>query len=230
MVERIYRTSGAAVTDTGIVELIPVQIAHMIRLCYKTHMGRFGRPTLPASKIAVPDMPRPPRHDPVPDIGASRQKHQTSSPLYTAIADRRPLHRRHRGGTLAPGERSPSVRRIAAEEQVLVATILQALAQLERLGLVEAPARGRATTSTLRAAPPRPAPRPRPAPLLRSRPGAGEIYLRSHNASIVQLGSPSPRRESLPGTACSRALASWMRSPATAAAYQMPPACRSSAA
>jgi DNA-binding transcriptional MocR family regulator len=128
-------------------------------------------------------------------------------------------------GTLAPGERFPSVRQLAAEEQVSVATVLQAIAQLESLGLVEArPRSGHFVRHRTRA----PAPR-----LERPRAGASavsvsalvrRVYLAASDPTVVQLGSAVPSVELLPSAALSRAVAASMRHPRDGGvAYQMPP-------
>lgn len=128
-------------------------------------------------------------------------------------------------GTLAAGERFPSVRRLAAEERVSVATVLQALAQLETLGLVEArPRSGHFVRHRARA----PAPRPE-----RPRVGASavsvsalvrRVYRAASDPAIVQLGSAVPAVELLPSAALARALAASMRHPRDGGlAYQMPP-------
>jgi DNA-binding transcriptional MocR family regulator len=57
-------------------------------------------------------------------------------PRYQAIARR--FAQAIRDGTLAPGERLPSVRRLRVDEGVSASTVLQALAQIEADGLIEA--------------------------------------------------------------------------------------------
>ena len=57
-------------------------------------------------------------------------------PKYQEIARR--FARAIEEGTLAPGERLPSVRRLRTDENAAASTVLQALAQLESAGLVEA--------------------------------------------------------------------------------------------
>jgi DNA-binding transcriptional MocR family regulator len=129
------------------------------------------------------------------------------------------------GGTLAAGERFPSVRRMAAEEQVSVATVLQALAQLERLGLVEArPRSGHFVRHRARA----PEPRGERPHAVASDVSVSElvrkIYRAANDPSIVQLGSAVPSTELLPAAALSRAVASSMRHPRDGGlGYQMPP-------
>jgi DNA-binding transcriptional MocR family regulator len=128
-------------------------------------------------------------------------------------------------GTLKPGERFPSVRQLSAEEQVSVATVLQALVQLEKLGLVEArPRSGHYVRHLARA----PAPRPE-----KPRAGASavsvsallrRVYRASSDPSVVQLASAVPSPELLPSAALARAMAASLRHPRDGGvAYQMPP-------
>ena len=60
-------------------------------------------------------------------------------PIVTDLPKYERIARRYAGaieaGTLAPGERFPSVRHLAAEERASVTTVVQALARLESLGL-----------------------------------------------------------------------------------------------
>ena len=128
-------------------------------------------------------------------------------------------------GTLGPGERFPSVRQLATEEQASVATVLQALAQLETLGLVEArPRSGHFVRHRARA----PAPRPE-----RPRRGASavsvsalvrKVYRAASDPQLVQLGSAVPSTALLPAAALTRAMAASMRHPRDGGlGYQMPP-------
>jgi DNA-binding transcriptional MocR family regulator len=59
-----------------------------------------------------------------------------TAPLYHQVADQ--LHTLIRAGTLRPGERVPSVRRLSRQQGVSVATVLQAYQRLEDAGLIEA--------------------------------------------------------------------------------------------
>jgi DNA-binding transcriptional regulator YhcF (GntR family) len=59
-----------------------------------------------------------------------------SLPLYQRLADE--LSTLIRRGQIAPGERLPSVRRMATQRRVSVSTALQTLPTLECSGLVEA--------------------------------------------------------------------------------------------
>lgn len=59
-----------------------------------------------------------------------------SSPLYSQVAEQ--IHALIRAGTLRPGERVPSVRRLSRQQGVSVATVLQAYQRLEDAGVIEA--------------------------------------------------------------------------------------------
>ena len=128
-------------------------------------------------------------------------------------------------GTLAPGERLPSVRQLATEERASIATVLQALAQLETLGLVEArPRSGYFVRHGARA----PAPRPE-----RTRVGARacsvsglvrEVYRAYDDPRLVPLGTAVVSPALLPTAALSRAMASALRhSRDGGVAYENPP-------
>ncbi len=128
-------------------------------------------------------------------------------------------------GTLAPGERFPSVRRLAADEQASVATVLQALAQLESQGLVEArPRSGHFVRHRARAPVPRcEAPRSGATAVSVSS-LVRRIYRSASDPQVVQLGSAVPSPALLPAAALSRAMAASMRHPRDGGlGYQMPP-------
>jgi DNA-binding transcriptional MocR family regulator len=59
-----------------------------------------------------------------------------SAPLYRQVADQ--IHALIRAGTLRPGERVPSVRRLSRQQAVSIATVLQAYQRLEDAGVIEA--------------------------------------------------------------------------------------------
>lgn len=59
-----------------------------------------------------------------------------AAPLYHQVAEQ--LHGLIRAGTLRPGERVPSVRRLSRQQGVSVATVLQAYQRLEDAGVIEA--------------------------------------------------------------------------------------------
>lgn len=80
-------------------------------MCYIAHVARTSQKAPPPDKTA-------------------------RIPRYQAIARR--FAQAIRDGTLAPGERLPSVRRLRVDEGVSASTVLQALAQIEADGLIEA--------------------------------------------------------------------------------------------
>jgi DNA-binding transcriptional MocR family regulator len=59
-----------------------------------------------------------------------------SAPLYAQVAEQ--IHALIRAGTLRPGERVPSVRRLSRQQRVSVATVLLAYERLEDAGVIEA--------------------------------------------------------------------------------------------
>jgi DNA-binding transcriptional MocR family regulator len=146
-------------------------------------------------------------------------------PRYRQIADR--LAKAIADGTLRPGDRLPSVRRLHAEEGAAISTVMQALAQLELQGLVEArPKSGTFVRARVQAPPPRPA-RPSPrAPTASVSVSAlvARVYRAASDPRIVQLGSAIPAPALLPARELARSLAAVARrDPAAQVAYEMPP-------
>ncbi|MGC3996374.1 MAG: PLP-dependent aminotransferase family protein [Anaeromyxobacter sp.] len=146
------------------------------------------------------------------------------TPLYEQIARR--YAAAIEKGTFAPGERFPSVRRLAAEERASVSTILQAVAQLELLGLLEARPRS-GHFVRLRARPPAPRPVAPPASAAVSHVEVAELVARVYHAardpSLVHLGHALPDPALLPTRALARATASAARRPEGGVRYEMPP-------
>jgi DNA-binding transcriptional MocR family regulator len=149
-------------------------------------------------------------------------------PRYEEIARR--YARAIEQGTLAPGERFPSVRRLAQDERASMSTVLQAIAQLEMLGLVEArPRSGHFVRA--RARPPAPRPACAPANAL-STPVAmsalvARIYHGARDPSLVQLAQAAPHPDLLPTRALAREMAvAARRFPDDAVRYEMPPGSR----
>lgn len=155
----------------------------------------------------------------------AREAQQAAPPRYEQIAQR--YAAAIEAGTLAPGERFPSVRRLAAEEDVSVATVLQALARLESRGLIEARPR---SGHFVRHRPRPPAPRP-----LRPRATAAacavsvsarvaEVYRAARDPKVVKLGATAPGTALLPTVAMTHALAASLRHPRDGgAASELPP-------
>jgi DNA-binding transcriptional MocR family regulator len=147
------------------------------------------------------------------------------APRYERIAQK--YAREIAAGTLAPGERFPSVRRLAADERVSVSTVLQAIAQLELLGLVEArPRSGHFVRA--RARPPAPQPT-RPSAVAAASPVGvaalvAKVYRAARDPGLVQLSQAAPHPDLLPTRALARAMAGATRRPPEGGVrYEMPP-------
>lgn len=130
-------------------------------------------------------------------------------------------------GTLRPGERIPSVRRLSREQAISPATVLMAYDLLERRGLVEArPQSGYYVRHAARAVPPGPAattPRRQP-----TRVDVEELVWSvldaTRDPSLVPLGSPFPSPTLHPMAALNRTLAAVARRADPAAiARDLPP-------
>lgn len=129
-------------------------------------------------------------------------------PRYEAIARR--FARAIEDGTLGPGEKLPSVRKMRADERVSASTALQALAQLEATGLVEARPRSgyyvkaRAVLPVPRASAP-------PAHAATSLEGVSAlvaaVYRSAADPSLIHLGTATPAPALLPTRAMARAMA-----------------------
>ena len=129
-------------------------------------------------------------------------------------------------GSLRPGERLPSVRRLAEDRAVSVATVLQAYLRLENAGMIEVrPKSGhfvrRRTESTAEPRAPRKASQP-------ARVSVSDGVLRLSQAlrdpSVVPLGSAYLDADILPIVALNRLLAQIAREASTAGArYDVPP-------
>ncbi|CAG0928678.1 MAG: Histidinol-phosphate aminotransferase [Rhodocyclaceae bacterium] len=131
-------------------------------------------------------------------------RYETLADEFAGLIDRR---------VLGPGERLPSVRRLAQEKRLSVSTVLQALRTLEDRGLVEA--RPQSGFYVRRRAPARAEPEPRRTP---ARPVRLDISQRIVNvlqlnarAGIVPLGAALPDTALLPIAAIRRLYASVAR-------------------
>jgi DNA-binding transcriptional MocR family regulator len=149
----------------------------------------------------------------------------SSPPRYEQIARR--YAAAIEAGTLAPGERFPSVRHLAAEERASVTTVIRALGRLETLGLVEAhPRSGHFVRH--RARPPVPRPQ-HPRATAAARPVSvstlvAEIYRAARDPKVVPLGATAPSPELLPTAAMARAISASLRHPRDGgAAGELPP-------
>jgi DNA-binding transcriptional MocR family regulator len=132
-------------------------------------------------------------------------------------------------GTLRPGDRVPSVRRLSRQEGVSIATVLLAYVHLENQGLIEArPQSGHYVRPKARAVPPEPRP-PRPCTTA-TRVSVGSLVAKVYGATrdphIVPLGAAFPSPELLPTDKLNRTLSAIARSSGGAGiSYDPPPGC-----
>jgi len=128
-------------------------------------------------------------------------------------------------GSLKSGERLPSLRRLAEDRAVSVATVLQAYLRLENAGLVEVrPKAGHFVRRRVDAAEPR-------APRMTSQParvavsdGVARLSSSLRDPSVIALGSAYLDAKLLPIVTLNRLLAQLAREASTAGArYDMPP-------
>ena len=130
-------------------------------------------------------------------------------------------------GTLRPGERVPSVRRLSEREDVSIATVMQAYRLLENRGLIEArPQSGYYVRARLWRPPAEPA---KTEPSIRAtRVSTGDLVRRvmeaARDPSLVGLGAALPSPSLLPTQQLSRTMAAvGRRSPQMANAYDVSP-------
>lgn len=147
------------------------------------------------------------------------------STLYRQIADQ--LGVLIDAGTLRPGQRMPSVRKLHKQMNVSITTVLEAYRQLENRGIVEARARsGYYVRSLRRQLPPEPArtasvavPRP-----VRLSDVIAEVFRTASDPAFVKLGAAIPSVDLLPVAQLSRVAAQAARQePARAASYDIAP-------
>jgi DNA-binding transcriptional MocR family regulator len=154
----------------------------------------------------------------------SQARRESPLPRYEEIARRYAVAIEN--GTLAPGDRFPSVRRLAAAENASVSTVLSAIAQLETLGLIEARPRS-GHYVRVRARPPPPRPTVVPAHAAASQVEVAELVERVYHAardpSVVNLGHATPDPSLLPTRALGRAIAASARGAEGGLRYEMPP-------
>jgi DNA-binding transcriptional MocR family regulator len=144
------------------------------------------------------------------------------SPRYRQIAHK--LEALIHSGTLRPGARMPSVRRACAQHGVSLTTALQAYAELENRGLIEArPRSGFYVRAHFR----EPA-RETPARLVAAAVGISALQSRLFDAArmpeIVPLGAAYPGADNLPVVKLNRMMASVARAAGPhGISYEMPP-------
>jgi DNA-binding transcriptional MocR family regulator len=147
--------------------------------------------------------------------------------LYEQMAGK--IHQLIERGTLRPGERVPSVRKLSEQHGVSIATVLQAYLMLENKGLIEArPQSGYYVKPRLHLLPPEPA-RTEPSPVA-SPVTVDELVTRVVKAmrdpGIIPLGAGTPDPSLFPSEKLHRVMASVARRVGAASnVYDAPPGC-----
>jgi DNA-binding transcriptional MocR family regulator len=156
-----------------------------------------------------------------PSAGVHHRRRDDAVPLYEDLARR--FARAIESGALRPGDQLPSVRTLRMQERVSTATVMQALARLESLGLARARPRSGYFVQPVRQlaapAPTRPPRSPRPVTVASL---ITRILETNRDERLVALGPASPSPALLPVTALSRALGAATR-PGTGAALAYEP-------
>lgn len=130
-------------------------------------------------------------------------------------------------GTLRPGDRVPSVRRCSEQQNVSIATVMQAYRLLENRGVIEGrPQSGYYVRAQKWSAPPEPGrSRPTPGPVeVRVSDLVMQVVKASRDRNLVRLGATLPSLELLPIQELHRAMSSvGRRYPQLANSYDPPP-------
>jgi len=161
-----------------------------------------------------------------PTSALPRREEGAAGPLlYESISAR--FARAIEEGTLAPGEKLPSVRRLRVDEGVSASTVLMALSQLEAAGLIEARPR---SGYFVKARPLLPVPRTSSPPAHTTSTLEGvsalvaDIYRSAADPGLVHLGAARPAPELLPAAALARAMSAAAKKAAAAGVdYAYPP-------
>lgn len=133
------------------------------------------------------------------------------SPLYLQVAGR--IESMIEGGTFAPGERVPSVRKLSQQLSVSITTVLEAYRVLEDRALLEA--RPQSGYYVRTPAPRAPEPRPTASAKNPETPEIGDLALRfllsSQRRDVLALGSAVPHPDFLPVARLNRLLVQAVR-------------------
>ena len=133
-------------------------------------------------------------------------------------------------GTLRPGERVPSVRRCSEQQNVSIATVMQAYRLLESRGIIEARPQSGYYVRTQRWTPPPEPEMSKPAPRavqVRVSDLVMQVVKAGRDPGFVRLGATLPSVELFPVKELNRTMASVARrSPAAAHNYDPPPGNR----
>lgn len=150
----------------------------------------------------------------------------TTMPLYEQVADR--LHRLILDGTLTPGDRLPSVRKLKKQLSVSMSTVLEAYRLLEDRGIITArPQSGYYVKTTALDLPEEPS---QSTPSCRSCPVDMSSVLHVlklwHDPDVINLGAAFPGMEHLPLNTLNRLMGQVMRAdPMMVHSYGMVPGC-----
>ncbi|HEY1270166.1 MAG TPA: PLP-dependent aminotransferase family protein [Candidatus Binatia bacterium] len=129
-------------------------------------------------------------------------------------------------GTLHPGERLPSIRKLSEQMDVSISTVLQAYITLEAGHFIEARPQSGFYVKTIRQPPPEPKPSNPPPVATRVTVSelVAQVFLSSHDPKIIQLGLSTPSAEYLPVNRLTTLLARAARNNSTRAVnYDFPP-------
>lgn len=137
---------------------------------------------------------------------------RTGPPLYEQVAGR--IATLIESGTLRPGDRVPSLRRVSGQQRVSLSTTLQAYGLLESRGLIEArPQSGFYVRPRLEVLTPRPRRTPAPSPTTRVDLASvlATLLRAAADPKLVGLGAAAPSAELLPGRKLARLIGPILR-------------------
>lgn len=148
--------------------------------------------------------------------------------LYEEVADR--IQALIAEGTLQPGDRIPSVRKLREQLSVSISTVLEAYRLLEDRGLICArPQSGYYVKQTLFTAPKEPTQSAPPNDVCHVDTSLAFRVCRSgHHANVIKLGAALPGMDLLPLATLNRIMGQVLRNQSSLAhAYDVPPGCES---
>ncbi len=151
---------------------------------------------------------------------------QTDRNLYQQVADR--MEAAIQEGTLQPGDRLPSVRKLHRQLTVSISTVLEAYRLLEDRGLIQArPQSGYYVKATALSSAPEPMPYAPPGQARQvDNSLAFQLMQAVRQPGAVQLGAAIPAMELLPLKALNRLMGQVLRDdPVLAHSYDVPPGC-----
>jgi DNA-binding transcriptional MocR family regulator len=153
-----------------------------------------------------------------------RQELRNSDLLYEQVANH--ITKLIDQGTLQPGERVPSIRKLSSQMEVSISTVLQAYMVLESREWIEAKPQSGFYVKSRRQLPPEPKPSNPSSVVIRV--GVSElvarVFLSAHDPKVVQLGLSTPSPDYLPVNRLARLLAAAARNKALrSVSYDFPP-------